>query len=115
MIEHKDLYDLLKTLTIQISPTKTYQVPVAYDHFDSDKKVTIPFIIYRETSPETFRADGITYHQFYNYEIELITEKKETALERQIEQLLTNNKIPYSKNDEVWDSDEKIYHNFYEI
>lgn len=105
MIEHKNLFDLLNTLTI----------PVAYDHFDSDKEIPIPFIVYRETSPETFRADDITYHQFFNYEIELITEKKEIAIERQLEELLTNNKIPYSKNDEVWDSDEKIYHNFYEI
>ena len=105
MIEHKDLFDLLKTLNI----------PVAYDHFDSDKQVQIPFMVYRETSPETFRADGITYHQFFNYEIEHIKKKKEVALERQLEQLLTNNNIPYSKNDEVWDNDEKIYHNFYEI
>ncbi len=105
MIEHKDLYDLLNTL----------EIPVAYDHFDSDKEVSIPFIVYREVSPETFRADGITYHQFFNFTIELVTEKKEIALERQIEGLLTNNKIPYSKNDEVWDNDEKIYHNFYEI
>lgn len=105
MIEHKDLYDLLRTLNI----------PVAYDHFDSDKEVSIPFIVYRETSPNTFRADDITYHQFFNFTIELVTEKKETAIERQIEGLLTNNKIPYSKIDEVWDNDEKIYHNFYEI
>lgn len=105
MIEHKDLYDLLKTL----------EIPVAYDHFESDKETPIPFIIYRETSPATFKADGITYHQFFNYEIELVTIKKEIALERQIEELLTTNKIPYDKNDEVWDSDEKIYHNFYEI
>ena len=105
MIEHKNLYELLKTLNI----------PIAYDHFDSDKNVPIPFIIYRETSPSTFNADGITYHQFFNYEIELITKKKEITLERQIDGLLTNNKIPYSRNDEVWDNNEKIYHNFYEI
>ena len=105
MIEHKDIYDLLRTLNI----------PVAYDHFDSDKEVPIPFIAYRETSPNTFKADGITYHQFFNYEIELVTEKKEIALERQIEGLLTQNNIPYDKYDEVWDNDEKIYHNFYEI
>lgn len=105
MIEHKDIYDLLRTLNI----------PVAYDHFDSNKEIPLPFIAYRETSPDTFRADDITYHQFFNYEIELVTEKKEIALERQIEGLLTQNKIPYSKNDEVWDNDEKIYHNFYEI
>ena len=74
MIEHKDLFTLLKTLNI----------PVAYDHFDSNKEVSIPFIVYRELELSTFRADDITYHQFYNYEIELVTEKKEVALERQI-------------------------------
>lgn len=105
MIEHKDLYDLLKELDI----------PVAYDHFDSDKKVIPPFVAYREQELSTLRADGITYYQFYNYEIELITEKKNIALERQIEGLLTKNNIPYDKPDEVWDSDEKIYHIFYEI
>lgn len=105
MIEHKDLFDLLKTLDI----------PVAYDHFDSDKQIPLPFIAYREQDLDTFRADGITYYQFYNYEIELITNKKDVALERQIEGLLTNNKIPYDKTDEVWDNDEKIYHIFYEI
>ena len=32
-----------------------------------------------------------------------------------IEELLTKNLIPYDKEAEVWDDDEKIYHNFYEI
>lgn len=105
MIGHKNLYDLLLTL----------EIPVAYDHFETNKNVSIPFLVYRETSPSTFRADGITYHQFFNYELELVTEKKDVALERQIEGLLTQNKIPYSKEDEVWDNDERIYHNFYEI
>ena len=105
MIEHADLYTILKTL----------EIPVAYDHFDSDKEISIPFLVYRETSPATFRADGLTYHQFYDYEIELVTEKKEVELEKQIETLLTTNKIPYDVLDEIWDDDEKIYHNFYEI
>ena len=75
-MEHKDIYDLLKTLNI----------PVAYDHFDSNKN-----------------------------EIELVTEKKDVELEKAIEELLTNNKIPYDVENEVWDEDERIYHNFYEI
>ncbi len=102
---HKTIYDLLKTLNI----------PVAYDHFVSDKEVSIPFVVYRETSPDTFIADGVTYYRPYNFEIELITEKKEIALQQTIENLLTTNKIPYEVNDEVWDDEEKIYHNFYEI
>lgn len=104
-MEHKDIYDLLKTLNI----------PVAYDHFDSNKNVTPPFIAYREISPDTFKADGITYYRPYEFEIELVTEKKDVALEKAIEELLTNNKIPYDVENEVWDEDERIYHNFYEI
>jgi hypothetical protein len=104
-MEHKDIYDLLKTLNI----------PAAYNHFDVSQNVTPPFIAYREVSPETFKADGKTYYRSYNFEIELITEKKDIALEKTIEELLETNNIPYDKPDEVWDEDEKIYHNFYEI
>lgn len=102
---HKTIFDLLKTLNI----------PVAYDHFESNKEVSIPFVCYRETSPEMFMADGKTYYRPYNFEIELITEKKDVALQQTIEDLLTTNNIPYDTTDEVWDEDEKIYHNFYEI
>ena len=104
-MEAKYIFNLLKTLNI----------PVAYDHFVSNKEVTLPFVVYRETAPETFKADGVTYYRPYNYEIELVTEKKDVALQKQIEGLLTDNKIPYDVEAEVWDDDEKIYHNFYEI
>ncbi len=104
-MEHKDIYDLLKTLNI----------PVAYDHFNNEQKVIPPFVAYRELSPETFKADGKTYYRPYEFEIELVTEKKDVALEKTIEELLTTNNIPYDKSDEVWDSDEKIYHNYFEI
>lgn len=102
---YQEIYNLLSTL----------KIPVAYDHFKSDKEINPPFIIYRMASPNTFKADGISYYRPYNYEIELITEKKDVALEQSIENLLTTNKIPYDINDEVWDDDERIYHNFYEI
>lgn len=102
---HKTIYDLLKTLNI----------PVAYDHFVSNKDIPIPFVVYRETDTDTFKADGISYFRPYNFEIELITEKKEIELQKNLEDLLTNNNIPYDIADEIWDEDEKIYHNFYEI
>lgn len=104
-MEHKDIYDLLNSLDI----------PVAYDHFNVAQNVVPPFVAYRESSSETFKADGKTYYRPYSFEIELITEKKDIALEKTIEKLLTINNIPYDKSDEVWDEDEKIYHNFYEI
>lgn len=101
----KELYDLLKTLNI----------PVAYDHFDSNKHVTPPFVAYREIGTDTFKADGVTYYRPHEYEIELVTEKKDLTLQQSIEDLLTQNKIPYDVYNEVWDEDEKIYHNYYEI
>ena len=102
---HKQVFDMLKTLNI----------PVAYDHFDSNKEVQPPFIAYREIAPETFKADCITYYRPYEFEIELVTDKKDVSLEGQVETLLTNNNIPNDMENEIWDEDEKIYHNFYEI
>lgn len=102
---HKTIYDLLKTLNI----------PVAYDHFTTNKEINPPFVVYRETNSNTFKADGITYYRPYDFEIELVTDKKDVVLQNQLEELLTTNKIPYDINDEVWDDDEKIYHNYYEI
>lgn len=101
----RDLFNLLKTLNI----------PVAYDHFDSNKNVTPPFIAYREIGTDTFKADGVTYYRPHEYEIELVTGKKDLTLQQSIEDLLTANKIPYDVYNEVWDEDEKIYHNYYEI
>lgn len=104
-MDYKTIYDLLKTLNI----------PVAYDHFDSNKIVKPPLIVYRELSQETFKADGITYHRGHNYEIELATTKKEPTIQDSIETLLTNNNIPFDIEPEIWDEDEKIYHYFYQI
>ena len=104
-MEHKDIYDLLLTTNI----------PVAYGHFDDNKNITPPFMVYRETSPDTFKADNKTYYRPYNFEIELVTIKKNIKLQKQIEKLLDDNNIPYDIIDEVWDNEEKIYHNFYEI
>ena len=101
----KSLFDLLKTL----------KIPVAYDHFDTNKNVEPPFIAYREIGADTFKADSITYYRPHEYEIELVTSKKDTTLQSQLEDLLTTNNIPYDYYNEVWDEDEKIYHNFYEI
>ena len=104
-MEHKDIYNLLKSINI----------PIAYGHFDNNKDMVSPFMVYRELAPDTFKADNRTYYRPYNFEIELVTIKKDTILQKQIEELLDNNNIPYDISDEIWDNDEKIYHNFYEI
>lgn len=104
-MKHKEIYDLLKTLNI----------PVAYDHFNSDKQINPPFIVYRENGVDTFKADNKTFYRAYDFTIELITITKNVALQEQIEELFDTNNIPYDTSNEIWDEDEKIYHNFYEI
>lgn len=104
-MNHKELFKLLKQLDI----------PVAYDHFPSNKEIKPPFVAYREQSPSVFKADNQVYSVFFNHEIELVTSKKDVELENQLSTLLTNHNIPYDKPDEIWDSQEKIYHIFYEI
>lgn len=102
---YKTLYELLQTLNI----------PVAYDHFDTDKGINPPFVVYRAVAPDTFKADSQTFYRPMNYEIELVTDKKNPTLEQTIEDLLTTNNIPYDISPEIWDEDERIYHNFFEI
>lgn len=104
-MKHKELLSLLKQI----------EIPVAYDHFPNNKKMEPPFMTYREQSPDNFKADNKNYASFFNYQIELVTVKKDTELENKISDLLTTNDIPYEKPDEIWDNDEKIYHIFYEI
>lgn len=102
---YKTIYDLLKTLNI----------PVAYDHFDANKTVQPPFVVYRELGVDTFKADNNTLYRDYNFEIEVVTSIKNPTLQQQIETLLIENGIPFDTSTEVWDDEEKIYHNFFEI
>ncbi len=104
-MKHKDLLKLLKQIGI----------PVAYDHFPDNKNLEPPFMAYRETSPNNFTADNTVFVSFPNYEIELVTCKKDVALENKVSELFIDNDIPFEKSDSVWDKDEKIYHIFYEI
>lgn len=103
--DYKTIYDLLTTLNIE----------VAYDHFDDNKTIQPPFIVYRALAADTFEASNKTYYKANNFEIELVTTIKNPTLEGQIENLLDENEIPYDQTDPIWDDDEKIYHTFYEI
>lgn len=100
---HKELYDLLNTLGI----------PCAYNHFEG--KVDPPFVAYTSISPEVFNADDYNYSMDSNYQVELITEKKDLTLEGRIEALFNGNHIPFEKMDDVWDDSERIYIITYEI
>lgn len=102
-MKHKDLFKILKELDI----------PVAYDHFDTD--VEPPFIVYREQQADSFYADNKTFKLNLNFELELVTIKKDIELEEKIINLLDKYNIPFEKQNEIWDNEEKIYHIIFEI
>ncbi len=104
-MKHEELLKLLKKINI----------PIAYDHFPDNKRMEPPFMAYREQIPDNFKADNKNYVSFFNFELELVTTKKDIELEKKISDLLNENDIPYEKTPEIWDNDEKIYHIFYEI
>lgn len=99
-MDTEKLYILLKEL----------EKPVAYDHFinNASSEVVPPFIIYREQAPDNTKADNVVYYSNKSYLIDLVTAKKDTALEEALENKLNENDIPWEKSEAFIDS-EQIY------
>lgn len=81
-------------------------LPVAYDHFI--KPPSIPFILYRETTIDTFKADNKTYFYQPEYIVDLVVEFKAPTLEAQLEEILNDNNYPFDKTEDYIEA-EKIY------
>ncbi len=81
-------------------------LPVAYDHFINPP--SIPFILYRETETETFKADNKVYFIQPEYIIDLVVEYKSPELEAQLEEILNNHNLPFDKAEDYIEA-ERIY------
>lgn len=100
----QEVYEMLSSITYQGN-----LVPVAYDHFTQNThKVMPPFILYRNNTTDTYKADNIVWDKDPRYIIDLCIEKKDITLETQIETLLENNKLSFDKDEDYLDS-EQIY------
>lgn len=91
------------------------EIPVAYHHFPTSAKVTLPFLAYQYPSNNPFFADGYNYggSDIYDLDIRLCTETKDFELEKQLETLLKTNEIPFSKI-ETWIDSENMFEILYE-
>lgn len=98
----KELSELLKTLGI----------PVFYHH--SEKPQRLPFICYSFVGSDDIMADDKPYVKCRNYDVELCTAKKDSALEKSMERLFEENEIKYDM-DEVYVESEKMYEIIYTI
>ena len=89
-------------------------LPYAYDHFAEGESVDPPFLIYRFPGSSNFVADGVVYYKIDVMHIELYTDKKDPAIEEQIESVLTRQGFAYEKS-ETWIASEKLYEVLYEM
>lgn len=100
-MSEQELYTLLQGAELE----------VAYDHFKTPDKIP-PFILYRSTDVNAFKADDKTYYKQNNYIVDLITEKKDPEQEGRLEAILEENNIPYDKETDFLE-DERVYQTRY--
>lgn len=89
-------------------------LPYAYHHFAEGESPQPPFLLFLSPGEETFSADNVAYYSFKQLDIELYTDKKNPALEEEIEDVLTQHEIYYTKT-EAWIESERLYEVLYEM
>lgn len=87
-------------------------IPYRLHHFETDDAIEPPFMVYVMRN-RPFAADGGSYVQIMELDIELYTDYKNGCLEGQVEQVLDANGIRYKKT-EGYLEDEKMYEVLYE-
>lgn len=97
MMELKNIMKLLGGLGI----------PIAYHHFAEGESPEPPFLIYLTLGSHNFSADG-------QLDVELYTDKKDLALEEELEKILDAQGIFYNKT-ETYIKSEKLYEVLYEL
>ena len=83
-------------------------VPVAYYQFSNDTAKPPPFICYYFPNDDDFSADNINYTRINQLVIELYTDNKDFALESQLETVLIQHDMYFSKT-ETYIDDERMY------
>lgn len=91
---------------------KTLPIPVTYSHFE--QPTTPPFIVYVNKSNDNLFADNKVHIEIENVNIEFYSHKKNLAMEKQIQDLLNNNELPYDKS-ESYIKEEKLIKINYEV
>lgn len=89
-------------------------LPYAYHLFAEGESPQPPFLLFLSPGEEIFSADNVAYHSFKQLDIELYTDKKTPALEEEIEAVLTQHEIYFTKT-EAWIASEKMYEVLYEM
>ena len=89
-------------------------LPFAYHHFAEGESPEPPFLLFLSPGENTFSADNLAYFSCKQLDIELYTDKKLPELEKQVEAVLAQHEIYYTKTELFIDSEE-LYEVLYEM
>lgn len=89
-------------------------IPVAYHHFAEGEGPEPPFVVYLSPGSNNFSADGQVYFKVKQLDIELYTDRKDAAMEEQLEAILDAHGFFYDKTESFIES-EKLYEVLYEM
>lgn len=73
----------------------------AYDHFAENEAPGLPYIVFSLPGTDNFDADDSVYVQYAEVVIELYTNIKCPLYEKQVEDVLNANELPWDKT-ETW-------------
>ena len=92
---------------------KSIGLPYAYYQFPEGTAEAPPFICFYWSEDNDLKADNINYQKIERLNIELYTDNKDYENEANIETVLTNNSVVWSKSETYRDS-ERVYMVLYE-
>ena len=98
-----ELYTALKTTTL----------PVAYARFE--EPTALPYIVYMGDGQGSFLADNTVYHKQNTYRIEYYFKTKNESTEADIEKVLTDKGLIYSKSEDIYIEEEDAFEIYYQI
>ena len=89
-------------------------LPFAYHHYAEGESPAPPFLLFLSPRENPFSADNVAYFSCKQLDIELYTDKKLPELEEQVETVLAQHEIYYTKTELFIDSEE-LYEVLYEM
>lgn len=85
----------------------TLDIDSVYGYFPKEKKP--PYIAYQAETAQSINADGIVVLLIANVTLTLVTARRDTATEKQIADLLTENDVDFGEPDYEFDEQQNIH------
>lgn len=85
----------------------TLNIESVYGYFPKEKAP--PYIAYQAETAQSINADGIVVLLIANVTLTLVTARRDTAMEKQIADLLTVNDVDFGEPDYEFDEQQEIH------